>query len=110
MKDFLKRNKKNIFNAAFLILIFAFTLYYVFNGTDGNLTDMWEKMQMTDKRWLMLAVVFIVLFIFDIVPLVWILLLILLFCSRLDCTINKSKSITFYINQLALTYLPYNVL
>ena len=53
---------------------------------------------------------FIVLFIFDIVPLVWILLLILLFCSRLDCTINKSKSITFYINQLALTYLPYNVL
>ena len=64
MKDFLKRNKKNIFNAAFLILIFAFTLYYVFNGTDGNLTDMWEKMQMADKRWLMLAVVFIVLFIY----------------------------------------------
>ena len=24
--------------------------------------------------------------------------------------LNKSKSITFYINQLALTYLPYNVL
>ena len=64
MKDFLKRNKQNIFNAAFLILIFAFTLYYVFNGTDGNLTDMWEKMQMADKRWLMLAVVFIVLFIY----------------------------------------------
>ncbi len=64
MKNFLIRNKKNIFNVAFLILIFGFTLYYVFNGTEGNLSDMWEKMQMADKRWLVLAVVFIVLFIY----------------------------------------------
>lgn len=64
MKDFLVRNKKNIFNAVFLILIFSLTLYYVFHGTDGNLSDMWEKMQMADIRWLILAIICIVLFIY----------------------------------------------
>ncbi len=64
IKEWIKKNKKNVFNAIFLILIFSLTLYYVFHGTDGNLSDMWEKMQMADLRWLLLAVICIVLFVY----------------------------------------------
>ena len=64
MKSFWKKNKKNILNTLFLVLVFGLTLYYVFNGTDGDLSTLGEKMKMADIRWLLLAIVFIVLFIY----------------------------------------------
>lgn len=64
MKEFLKKNKKNILNVLFLMLVFGLTIYYVFNGTDGDLSTLAEKMQMADIRWLVLAVIFMVFFIY----------------------------------------------
>lgn len=64
MKQFLKKNKKNIFNAVFLVLMFGVTIYYVFRGSDDSLSEVLLKMQMAKPGWLLLAAVFIVLFIY----------------------------------------------
>lgn len=64
MTNFLRENKKNIFNIVFLLVVFGFTMYYVFHGTDGNLSILWEKMQMADVRWLIPAMLAIVFFIY----------------------------------------------
>ena len=63
MKNVLKRNKKNIFNGMFLIILFMITIYYVFHGSGDSLSEVWAKMQMADPVWVVLSVVFIVLFI-----------------------------------------------
>ena len=64
MKNVLKRNKKNIFNGMFLIILFMITLYYVFHGSGDSLSEVWAKMQMADPVWVVLSVIFIVLFIY----------------------------------------------
>ena len=64
MKNLLKRNKKNIFNGSFLIILFMITLYYVFHGSGDSLSEVWAKMQMADPVWVVLSVIFIVLFIY----------------------------------------------
>lgn len=64
MKNLLKRNKKNIFNGMFLIILFMITLYYVFHGSGDSLSEVWAKMQMADPVWVVLSVIFIVLFIY----------------------------------------------
>lgn len=64
MKSFLKRNKKNIFNIMFLLVVFGLTLYYVFGRTDGDLSTLMEKMKAADKRWLIVAVFAIIVFIY----------------------------------------------
>ena len=64
MKNLLKRNKKNIFNGMFLIILFMITLYYVFHGSGDSLLEVWAKMQMADPVWVVLSVIFIVLFIY----------------------------------------------
>lgn len=64
MKEFFRKNKKNIINVAFLILVFSLTMYYVFHGSDGDLSTLWEKMQAADYRWLILAILFVILFIY----------------------------------------------
>lgn len=64
MKNVLKRNKKNIFNGMFLIILFMITIYYVFHGSGDSLSEVWAKMQMADPVWVVLSVVFIVLFIY----------------------------------------------
>ena len=46
MKNVLKRNKKNILNGMFLIILFMITLYYVFHGSGDSLSEVWAKMQM----------------------------------------------------------------
>ena len=43
MKNLLKRNKKNIFNGSFLIILFMITLYYVFHGSGDSLSEVWAK-------------------------------------------------------------------
>ena len=58
MKNVLKRNKKNIFNGMFLIILFMITLYYVFHGSGDGLSEVWEKMQMADPVWVVLSVGF----------------------------------------------------
>lgn len=64
MKQFLRKNKKSIFNALFLVLMFVLTLYYVFHGSDDSLSEVWDKMHMAKPGWLLLSAVFIVLFIY----------------------------------------------
>lgn len=60
----MKKNKKMIINAVFLLLVFLLTLYYVFHGEEGDLSVLWDKMQMADARWLVLAAVSVVVFIY----------------------------------------------
>ena len=57
MKNLLKRNKKNIFNGSFLIILFMITLYYVFHGSGDSLSEVWAKMQMADPVWVVLSVI-----------------------------------------------------
>ncbi len=64
MKEFLKKNKKNIFNAVFLIVVFSFTVYYVFNGTGDSAEEIFDKMKMASPGWLCISVIFVVLFIY----------------------------------------------
>lgn len=64
MNQFIKKNKKNIFNALFLIMMFGLTLYYVFHGSDDSLSEVWSKMQMAKPGWLIMSIIFIVLFIY----------------------------------------------
>ena len=64
MKGFLKKNKKNIFNAVFLIVVFSFTVYYVFNGTGDSAEEIFDKMKMASPGWLCISVIFVVLFIY----------------------------------------------
>jgi uncharacterized protein (TIRG00374 family) len=63
LKSFILKNKKIVANAVFLVLVFAFTMHYVFHGTEGDISTLWEKVQMADVWWLLLAVAFIVLFV-----------------------------------------------
>ena len=74
MKNLLKRNKKNIFNGSFLIILFMITLYYVFHGSGDSLSEVWAKMQMADPVWVVLSVIFIVLFIY-VNPILYIIFL-----------------------------------
>lgn len=48
----------------FLLLVFSLTIYYVFHGEEGDLSTLWDKMQLADLRWLALAILFIILFIY----------------------------------------------
>lgn len=64
MKNFFMKNKKNIFNIVFLVLVFGLTMYYVFHGEDGDLSTLWEKIQMVDVRWLIPAVAAVIFFIY----------------------------------------------
>ena len=64
MKQFLNRNKKNIFNALLLVLMFVLTVYYVFHGSEDSLSEVWAKMHMAKPIWLLLSVYFIILFIY----------------------------------------------
>ncbi|MDO5402803.1 MAG: lysylphosphatidylglycerol synthase transmembrane domain-containing protein [Eubacteriales bacterium] len=64
VKNFLKRNKKNIFNIVFLVLVFGLTLYYVFHGEDGDLSTLMGKMNKADVRWLAAAAAAIIFFIY----------------------------------------------
>lgn len=64
MKEFILKHKKNVFNIIFLIVVFALTMYYVYSGTEGELSTLWEKMQMADVRWLIAAVIAILFFIY----------------------------------------------
>ena len=50
MKNVLKRNKKNIFNGMFLIILFMITIYYVFHGSGDSLSEVWAKMQMEQDK------------------------------------------------------------
>ena len=63
MKNVLKRNKKNIFNGMFLIILFMITIYYVFHGSGDSLSEVWAKMQMADPVWVVLSVVYCVIYI-----------------------------------------------
>lgn len=61
MKDAIKKNKKIILNAVFVVLILALTLYYVFKGEDLNAIIGYVKQ--ADYRYLLVAIVFTFLFV-----------------------------------------------
>ena len=46
----MKKNKRVIFNGAFLIIVFVLTIYGVFHGED--LGAMMDAIRSADKRWL----------------------------------------------------------
>ena len=46
----MKKNKRVIFNGAFLLIVFVLTIYGVFHGED--LGAMMDAIRSADKRWL----------------------------------------------------------
>ena len=72
MKNVLKRNKKNIFNGMFLIILFMITIYYVFHGSGDSLSEVWAKMQMADPVWVVLSVV-LLCYLYMVNPILYII-------------------------------------
>ncbi|MDD3278109.1 MAG: lysylphosphatidylglycerol synthase transmembrane domain-containing protein [Lachnospiraceae bacterium] len=65
----MKNKKKIIFNAAFLLIVFAVTLYGVFHGE--NLGEMVQVLGNADKRWLIPGVICVVIFIWGESIIIW---------------------------------------
>ena len=61
--------KKTIFNAAFLILVFALTIYGVFHGEDMH--ALLDAMKQADIRWLIPGVALVTFFIWGESIIIW---------------------------------------
>lgn len=59
---YISKNKKNIFNALFLLVVFGFTMYKVFEGED--LRDIFSKVCKTSPGYIILGVVCVLVFIY----------------------------------------------
>lgn len=59
---YVSKNKKNIFNAIFLIAVFGFTMYSIFNGKD--LGDIFSKVFKTSPLYIIIGVACVIFFIY----------------------------------------------
>lgn len=58
---FIKKNKKNIFQALFLFALIGLTFYALFK--DQELDQIWESIQLANKVYLMLGVLLVIIFV-----------------------------------------------
>lgn len=68
----MKKNKKVIFDAVFLISVFLLTLYGVFYGED--MEAMWTAIQKADIRWLIPGILLVAFFIWGESVIIWYML------------------------------------
>ena len=67
--NFMKKNKRVIFNGAFLIIVFVLTIYGVFHGED--LGAMMDAIRSADKRWLVPGLALVAFFIWGESIIIW---------------------------------------
>ena len=60
----MKKNKRVIFNGAFLLIVFVLTIYGVFHGED--LGAMMDAIRSADKRWLVPGLALVAFFIWGV--------------------------------------------
>ena len=65
----MKKNKRVIFNGAFLLIVFVLTIYGVFHGED--LGAMMDAIQSADKRWLVPGLALVAFFIWGESIIIW---------------------------------------
>lgn len=65
----MKKNKRVIFNGAFLIIVFVLTIYGVFHGED--LGAMMDAIRSADKRWLVPGLALVAFFIWGESIIIW---------------------------------------
>ena len=65
----MKSRKKIIFNGVFLAVVFALTIYGVFNGED--LSSMMDAIHRADKRWLIPGIALVAFFIWGESIIIW---------------------------------------
>lgn len=65
----MKKNKRAIFNGAFLIIVFVLTIYGVFHGED--LGAMMDAIRSADKRWLVPGLALVAFFIWGESIIIW---------------------------------------
>lgn len=65
----MEKNKRVIFNGAFLIIVFVLTIYGVFHGED--LGAMMDAIRSADKRWLVPGLALVAFFIWGESIIIW---------------------------------------
>ena len=65
----MKKNKRVIFNGAFLLIVFVLTIYGVFHGED--LGAMMDAIRSADKRWLVPGLALVAFFIWGESIIIW---------------------------------------
>lgn len=65
----MKKNRRVIFNGAFLIIVFVLTIYGVFHGED--LGAMMDAIRSADKRWLVPGLALVAFFIWGESIIIW---------------------------------------
>lgn len=65
----MKKNKRVIFNGAFLLIVFVLTIYGVFHGED--LGVMMDAIRSADKRWLVPGLALVAFFIWGESIIIW---------------------------------------
>lgn len=65
----MKKNRRVIFNGAFLLIVFVLTIYGVFHGED--LGAMMDAIRSADKRWLVPGLALVAFFIWGESIIIW---------------------------------------
>lgn len=59
--EFLKKNRKSVFQIAFLLALIGLTCYMLFK--DQELDEIWRTIQMADKRYILFGIILVIIFV-----------------------------------------------
>ena len=90
----MKKNKRVIFNGAFLIIVFVLTIYGVFHGED--LGAMMDAIRSADKRWLVPGLALVAFFIWGESIIIW-------YMMR-SCGIHLKERLCFLVSSVGFFF------
>lgn len=88
----MKKNKRVIFNGAFLIIVFVLTIYGVFHGED--LGAMMDAIRSADKRWLVPGLALVAFFIWGESIIIWYMM------RSYGIKLKKKNLFSFFIGRI----------